>query len=102
MVDASDKESRESGFECCWGWNSAHDCMKLHCTELFLVIIPAAYLKMSSVWLYISWSSRMYAPPPPAHKYVHTYKQAYRYYIHHIHYIHVDSAIKPQGPVVQS
>ena len=32
--------SQGPGLEFGWKWNSAHECMTLHCTEAFIITLP--------------------------------------------------------------
>ena len=43
MVRASNFGSQGLGLESNWRQNSCHDCMALHCTEPFIVLLPSSW-----------------------------------------------------------
>ena len=51
MVSALAFRIRGHGFKSRWGWNSAHDCTALHCSELFIIILPLSQYDLNNVKL---------------------------------------------------
>ena len=49
VLNASDFASQGPGFESCCRQNSAHDCMALHDTEPFIIILPLSLNDLNNV-----------------------------------------------------